>query len=115
MANGVGKIKCINIHTTDSAVSVKFWSAVLGRKVTNEYLPYTELKEEGQTKVVIEQVSDPIQNYCGIHFDIKVQDIQKAISTVQKLGGKLIEIKTKEEWSWAIMQDPDGNVFCLCD
>lgn len=115
MGTAIGRIKTINIHTVDMDRSVKFWTEVLGRTVTSTYSPYAELKVDGEITIVIEKVSDPLINNCGIHFDIKVLDLDRAIERVCKLGGAHVEMKKKEKWSWAIMKDPDGNVFCLCD
>lgn len=115
MDEAVGTIKCVNIHTIKMDRSVEFWTQVLGRQITNQYYPFTELKKDGEITVIIEQTLDPVVTGNGTHFDIKVKDLELAINRVEDLGGNLVEIKNKEKWSWAIMKDPDGNIFCLCN
>lgn len=48
-----------------------------------------------------------------MHIDIVVDDIDKAIQQIIDLGGKLVEEKAEGNWRWVVMQDPDGNTFCL--
>ncbi|MCW1907782.1 MAG: VOC family protein [Candidatus Saccharibacteria bacterium] len=115
MDKSVGVIKCIVINTTDHPRSVEFWSKVLGRNVTAEYAPYAELKKEGEITVVIQKVDAIPSQSTGVHFDLKVEHLEDAIDLVCRLGGSHVKTLKKAKWSWAIMQDPDGNVFCLCD
>lgn len=115
MDKSVGVIKCIVINTTDQPHSVEFWSKVLGRTVTAEYDPYVELKKEGEITVAIQKVDVMPAQSAGVHFDLKVNNLEDAINRVCRLGGTHVKTRKKEKWSWAIMQDPDGNVFCLCD
>lgn len=48
-----------------------------------------------------------------MHIDIVVDDIDEAIQQIIDLGGKLVEEKAEGNWRWVVMQDPDGNRFCL--
>ena len=61
--------------------------------------------------ISVQQVPD--KESLGMHIDIVVNDIDKAIQQIIDLGGKLVEEKAEGNWRWAIMQDPDGNTFCL--
>lgn len=108
------KIKCIVINSANPSRAVEFWSQLLGRSVTAEYPPYIELRKDGEINVVIQHVSD-LAGGGAVHFDLKVSDLNATIQRVCDLGGKHIETMTKDKWSWAIMRDPDGNTFCLCD
>lgn len=61
--------------------------------------------------ISIQQV--PNQESLGMHIDIVVDDIDEAIQQIIDLGGKLVEEKSEGNWRWVVMQDPDGNRFCL--
>lgn len=76
--------------------------------------PYVDLpstNNEDEVTISIQQVPD--KESLGMHIDIVVDDIDKAIQQIIDLGGKLVEEKAEGNWRWAIMRDPDGNTFCL--
>lgn len=110
---GIGKLEYVIINTQDSAKAVPFWSSVLGREIGEQSYPYTDLVEEGSPTVSIQQLEGAQEKGSSIHVDIRVEDLDAAIGQVVDLGGVLIEMKQENEWRWAIMADPDGNIFCL--
>jgi predicted enzyme related to lactoylglutathione lyase len=113
MKKGVGELAYIIINTQDSAKAVDFWGSVLGRTPQDESYPYIDLPEEGQPTVSLQQIDRDWKDGSNTHIDIKVEDLDEAMAEIIKLGGKLVEIKTEGRWRWAIMSDPDNNIFCL--
>lgn len=110
----VGRVGYVIINSTDSEKSAKFWSAVTGREPGDISPPYTDLSptsDEGGVTISVQQVSD--KESLGMHVDIVVDNIDEAIQQIIDLGGKLVEEKTEGNWRWVVMQDPDGNRFCL--
>ena len=110
----IGTLGYISINATDSEKSAKFWSTVTGRELGDVSPPYIDLpstnNEDGVT-ISIQQVPD--QESLGMHIDIVVDDIDEAIQQITALGGGLVEEKIEGNWRWVVMQDPDGNRFCL--
>lgn len=110
----IGTLGYIIINATDSEKSAKFWSTVTGRELGDVSPPYIDLpstnNEDGVT-ISIQQVPD--QESLGMHIDIVVDDIDEAIQQITALGGGLVEEKIEGNWRWVVMQDPDGNRFCL--
>lgn len=110
----IGRVGYLIINSTDSKESAKFWSAVTGRELGDVSPPYIDLpstnNEDGVT-ISIQQVPD--QESLGMHIDIVVDDIDEAIQQIVDLGGKLVEERSEGNWRWVVMQDPDGNRFCL--
>ena len=110
----IGTLGYIIINATASEQSAKFWSAVTGRELGDISPPYIDLpstnNEDGVT-ISIQQVPD--KESLGMHIDIVVNDIDEAIQQITALGGGLVEEKTEGNWRWVVMQDPDGNRFCL--
>ena len=60
------------------------------------------------------------QSVAGVHFDVLVDDLERAHDAVVSAGGTYIE----ERWSprpgpgdepipWRVYADPDGHPFCL--
>lgn len=110
----IGALGYLIINSTDSEKSAKFWSVVTGRELGDVSPPYTDLppiSDENGVTISIQQVPD--QESLGMHIDIVVNDIDEAIQQITALGGGLVEEKTEGNWRWVVMQDPDGNRFCL--
>lgn len=110
----IGTPGYIIINATDSEQSAKFWSAVTGRELGDVSPPYVDLpstKNEDEVTISIQQVPD--KESLGMHIDIVVNDIDEAIQQITALGGGLVEEKIEGNWRWVVMQDPDGNRFCL--
>lgn len=110
----IGTLGYIIINATDSEQSAKFWSAVTGREPGDVSPPYTDLpptSDENGVTISIQQVPD--KKSLGMHIDILVDDIDEAIQQIIDLGGGLVEEKSEGNWRWVVMQDPDGNTFCL--
>lgn len=110
----IGALGYVIINATDSEQSAKFWSAVTGREpgdISPPYVDLTSTKNEDEVTISIQQVPD--KESLGMHIDIVVNDIDEAIQQITALGGGLVEEKTEGNWRWVVMQDPDGNRFCL--
>jgi len=110
----VGDLAYVIIDTRDPAISVAFWSKMLGLPVSKTDEPFTDLTVAAGSNVTIgiQQVDHWQEGHSGIHIDINVSDLDVAIAHVQDLGGHLIEIRGDKE-RWAVMVDPAGNTFCL--
>ena len=50
-----------------------------------------------------------------LHLDVPIGDeeLDAAIERVTGLGASLVEIRSHPGERWAVMQDPEGNEFCL--
>ena len=110
----IGRVGYLIVNSTDSKESAKFWSAVTGRELGDVSPPYVDLpstKNEDEVTISIQQVPD--KESLGMHIDIVVNDIDEAIQQITALGGGLVQEKTEGNWRWVVMQDPDGNRFCL--
>jgi predicted enzyme related to lactoylglutathione lyase len=45
-----------------------------------------------------------------IHFDIRVEDFDRALTEVETLGGKLLSKSSDKFW---VFVDPEGHPFCI--
>jgi predicted enzyme related to lactoylglutathione lyase len=52
-----------------------------------------------------------------IHPDLGTDDREAAVEYLQELGGRIRETKTEETGEhtarWTVMEDPEGNGFCV--
>ena len=49
-----------------------------------------------------------------VHFDLTPKDTKAAeVERLEKLGAKVIKAFQEPEGTWTVMQDPEGNEFCV--
>lgn len=111
--NGIGNFAGVVVNVRDLDTSLIFWSRVLGVQPSKRYSVYAELPQSNGVGFTLQQVESELENGSSTHIDIKVDDNEAAIKAVELLGGKLVERMHRGRWQWAVMSDPDGNVFCL--
>ena len=42
-----------------------------------------------------------------------VADLEAAIGRIEELGGQLVERRRDSSGTWVVMEDPEGNLFCI--
>jgi predicted enzyme related to lactoylglutathione lyase len=47
------------------------------------------------------------------HVDLRIDDLDAVTDLVERLGGSRVEDHDEEGFRWRVMQDPEGNEFCL--
>ena len=128
---GVGTFRCVVVNVTDLAVAEAFWSEVLGLPVIRSNLAgrfsYLGQLDTRKHEMILQLVAEPKGEAEGAnrcHLDITVQDVDRAVEQVTRLGGTLRKApsiyprpgsvpEVRPSIDWAVMRDPFGNEFCL--
>jgi hypothetical protein len=51
-----------------------------------------------------------------MHMDVETPDVEIVAAELEANGAKRVSDLMKEHGSsWIVMNDPDGNEFCVCD
>jgi predicted enzyme related to lactoylglutathione lyase len=52
-----------------------------------------------------------------MHMDIEVADIESLAGRLEQLGGRRTGkgVEAEHGSRWIVMDDPEGNEFCVCD
>lgn len=118
----IGSLRGIAIDVNDLDVGERFWSALTGLAVT---LPawnqqYLRLGHVGAESILLQLVPEPKQAPKNrVHLDVTVDDVDRAVEEVRRLGGRLVSGPTPYPDSgtparmYAVMVDPFDNEFCL--
>ena len=56
---------------------------------------------------------EPKTQKTRVHLDLKVEDLEEATATVERLGGSRGVDIQEYGYSWRTMADPEGNEFCM--
>lgn len=94
-----------------------FWSEVLGYEVLDrqEELVEIGLRNGGQPTIVFLRSSEPRRGKLPLHIDINATDRDQAeeLERLLALGARPADIGQTGQESWHVLQDPEGNEFCL--
>jgi predicted enzyme related to lactoylglutathione lyase len=52
-----------------------------------------------------------------MHLDIETPEIEAEAARLEGLGARRVKAGTQSEFgsTWILMEDPEGNEFCVCD
>ena len=110
----VGTLDLVGIDVEDMERSAQFWVALLGLKIASREDDYLEFEGQGDgPRLYVQKVPEKKTAKTRVHLDIAVQDLDIAVSRAVALGAKKIKPFISTGHSWVVMEDPDGNEFCL--
>lgn len=112
----------VTFDCDDTLAVAHFWSEALDRPIDPDPMPFfatigvTDETRGDAPNFFFIKVPEPksVKNRC--HVDLAVaagEDPEAEIKRLVDLGAE--RVADKEEWghSWAVMQDPEGNEFCV--
>jgi predicted enzyme related to lactoylglutathione lyase len=96
----------------------EFWSEALGYTAVGSAGNYVMLIDgDGKgPKLLLQRVPEPKPGKNRMHFDIETPEVDAEVARLEKLGAKKAEDARSEHGTrWVVMNDPEGNEFCVCD
>ena len=115
----VGNLDAITIDCAEPLELARFWAAVFGTGIESsagDGPHYVDLLPVSGVPVLrFQRVPEPKMTKNRLHLDLSVEDLEEACSRVEALGGRRISVQplTEYGYTYALMQDPEGNEFCL--
>jgi predicted enzyme related to lactoylglutathione lyase len=113
------RIQCVVIDAHDCQREARFWSDVLGWRITHESdEEYVIEPPEGSPEVDVApdilfvKVPDRKIVKNRLHFDLRPKDQEAQVERVLALGASRTDIGQRDV-SWVVLADPEGNEFCV--
>jgi predicted enzyme related to lactoylglutathione lyase len=110
------KIQCITFDCENPAIPAKFWSEALGWPITisNEEEVVVE-HPSGENDLLFLRNPDKRVVKNRVHLDLRPDNQESEVARLETLGAKRIEIGQSSDprTSWVVMEDPEGNLFCV--
>lgn len=97
-----------------------FWSRALGRAVDDDASEHfasigmaTSSTDHQQPALLFQQVPEAKVGKNRTHVDLHGDDREAEVNRLVRLGAT--RLTDKDEWGtrWTVMQDPEGNEFCV--
>jgi predicted enzyme related to lactoylglutathione lyase len=95
-----------------------FWSAAIGYTTLGGAGKYVLLVDEAgqQPKLLLQRVDEPKAGKNRMHLDIETPTVDEEVERLEQLGARRVGEPWPEHGTrWVVMNDPEGNEFCVCD
>jgi predicted enzyme related to lactoylglutathione lyase len=106
----------ITIDCCDTSRVSAFWSALLDAPLRVPLDGWFRLGPltEGGPVLNFQPVPEVKQGKARLHMDMLTNDLDAAVVTVRRLGGRSLDQKHEyDDGTVVVMADPEGNEFCL--
>ena len=108
----------VAIDCNDLDRMTAFWSAMTGFEVawssrTYKFLMHPDRRRPG---LVMQKVPEPRSAKTRIHLDLDavgVADEKQARARAEELGATYVTSHEEFGVRWCVMEDPEGNAFCI--
>lgn len=109
----VSFVKCVTFDCADPMRLAAFWASVLGSNVDEDSTPdraWVEPAGWGGPNLWFQRVAEPKSAKNRQHFDLRVVgDLDAEVRRLVDLGA----VEQRRQEDLVVMEDPEGNVFCV--
>lgn len=96
-----------------------FWTAALGDITLGAAGSYVLLvaADGSPPKLLLQRVPEAKTAKNRMHLDIVTPEIHGEVARLEALGARRLTPEPMSEHgsTWVLMEDPEGNEFCVCD
>ena len=113
------QLAAVTFDCADALAVGQFWSAALDRPLdadpTADFASIGVRPPSGSPSWMFAKVPEGKTAKNRMHVDLTASDRQAEVDRLIGLGAK--RMRDVEEWgfSWTVMQDPEGNEFCVAE
>ena len=114
------RIQCVVVDAHDCGLLARFWSAVLGWRITCEgdaewciEPPEGSPANDVAPDILFVKVPDVKNGKNRLHFDLRPKDQAREVERIVALGAERVDVGQSPDVSWVVMADPEGNEFCV--
>lgn len=115
------RIQCVVVDAHDCEMLARFWSSVLGWRVTyetdHEWViepPEGSPEADVAPDIVFVKVPDDKIVKNRLHFDLRPKDQEAEVRRIVELGATRVDIG-QADVGWVVLADPEGNEFCVLE
>lgn len=111
------------LGVTDVQRAAEFWSAALGYRLREDgfggWAKVLMPPGEAGTAIALQVSQTPPPAHPRLHFDLHVADVAELEAEAARLGllgGRRVDWDSyPEDPDFIVLEDPDGNRFCIVD
>ena len=107
-------VEMVTFDCTDPDRLAGWWSTALGGKVV-ALVPgdFVVVARAEGPRLGFQRVDDPTPGKARIHLDFSTTDVDAEVARLVSLGATETGRHSFGDFGWVVLEDPDGNVFCV--
>ena len=111
------KVGSVVIDCNDLEAMVAFWRDALRYEIGRRDVDFVILRDpqKKNVNVSISQVPEPRVGKNRLHLDLYTHDQADEVERLLGLGAKRYERIPEEGEDFVVLEDPEGNLFCVID
>lgn len=113
----MARLSNIVINSADAYTLAQWWAPLLGGTVAGVSEPFVFVNTDS-LNFLFQNVPDPTPGTRRIHFDFQASPElgrEAEVARFVDAGATIVETRVSGTFSWTVMQDPEGNEFCVSD
>jgi predicted enzyme related to lactoylglutathione lyase len=114
------RIQSVVVDAHDCELLARFWSAVLGWRITyetdDEWViepPEGSPANDVAPDILFGVVPEEKTTKNRLHFDLRPKDQAHEVERITALGATRADVGQTGEEPWVVLADPEGNEFCV--
>lgn len=108
----------VSFDADDVAAVAAFWSAAADMELETPALPDFAMlspRHPSMPRIIVLKVPEPKTVKNRIHIEFAVTDLAAARQRIEDLGGSFLAEHQYQRSRWFVMQDVEGNEFCILE
>jgi predicted enzyme related to lactoylglutathione lyase len=114
------RIQCVVVDAHDCGPLARFWSEVLGWRITCESdsewclePPEGSPLNDVAPDILFVKVPEAKTVKNRLHFDLRPKDQAQEVDRILALGAERADVDQSADATWVVLADPEGNEFCV--
>ena len=104
-------IRQITFDCNDPSKLAEFWSAATGCEIAADYGDFVMV--DSTPALGFQRVEEPTPGKNRMHVDVGGAERETFIERLKDLGATELTTHEAPGLVWTVMQDPEGNEFCV--
>lgn len=107
----------ITIDSADPRSLAEFWTKALGHEIAFDadgwFVQLRSPTDPAQPAIGLQKVPEPRAGKNRVHVDFAAEDREAEVERLVGLGATRGADHTMPGLTWTVLQDPEGNEFCV--
>lgn len=107
----------ITIDSSNPRTLAEFWTQALGLQIAfdadGEFLQLTSSANPQQPYLGLQKVAEQRAGKNRVHLDFATDDREGELKRLESLGATVGATHEMPGLTWTVLQDPEGNEFCV--
>ncbi|HOB48815.1 MAG TPA: VOC family protein [Mycobacterium sp.] len=112
--NGTLSVEMVTFDCVDPDRLARWWSTALSGEIVpvvpGEFLI---VAHDRGPRLGFQRVAEPTPGKARIHLDFATSDMEGEVRRLVELGASEVGRHAFGDFGWVVLEDPDGNVFCV--